>query len=348
MNLSIVDLATIKPGETATDALAQSLDTACLAEALGFHRIWFAEHHMAPAQASHHPELLIAAAGMRTKHIRLGSGAVLMNHYSPFKVAEMFKQLDAMYPGRIDLGMGRATAGPAIDLALRRDRKSQPVDDHSMQVSEVLAWLHNAFPADHPFANKPLIPTVATIPESWLLGSSPSGAHLAAQLGIGYTFAGFINPQAAASALRTYRDNFVTTPFGFGAPRAMLGVNVTVGETAEHAQRLVLSAKGFYQRLGRLGAAAFVPTIEEAERELGDTERTEPTCITGTRWPRFIAGSPEEVKAMLDEMIEQSGADEVIVQNLIADPQDRNRSHELIAKAFTLTAVRDESYASTG
>ncbi|MHA6731587.1 MsnO8 family LLM class oxidoreductase [Devosia sp. A369] len=337
MKLSIVDLATIKPGETATDALRQALDTVRLAEALGFHRIWFAEHHMAPAQASHHPELLIAAAGTQTRHIRLGSGAVLMNHYSPFKVAEMFKQLDAMFPDRIDLGMGRATAGPAIDLALRRDRKSQPVDDHSMQVSEVLAWLHNAFPAGHPFANKPLIPTVSTIPESWLLGSSPGGSRLAAQLGIGYTFAGFINPQAAASSLRTYRDNFVATPFGAGAPRAMLGVNVSVGETDEDGQRLALSAKGFYQRLSRLGAAAYVPTIEEADRELGDAERAEPTRIVGGRWPRFIAGGPEEVKATLDEMIDQSGADEVIVQDLIANPEDRARSHERIAKAFGLT-----------
>ncbi len=338
MKLSIVDLATIKPGQTATDALAQSLETARLAEAIGFHRIWFAEHHLAPAQASHHPELLIAAAGTQTRHIRLGSGAVLMNHYSPFKVAEMFKQLDAMYPDRVDLGMGRATAGPTIDLALRRDRKSQPVDDHSMQVSEALAWLHNAFPADHPFANKPLIPSVPTVPEAWLLGSSPGGAHLAARLGIGYTFAGFINPQAAASALRTYRENFVSTPFGTGEPRAMLGINVTVGETDEEGQRLALSAKGFYQRLGRQGVAAFVPTIEEADDELGDAERAEPTRIVGGQWPRFIAGGPQEVKATLDEMIEQSGADEVIVQNLIVDPEDRGRSHARIAHMFGLTA----------
>lgn len=337
MKLSIVDLASIQQGESATDALDQAMETACLAEALGFHRVWFAEHHMAATQASHHPELLIAAAGVRTRQIRLGSGAVLMNHYSPFKVAEMFKQLDAMSPGRIDLGMGRATSGPAIDLALRRDRKSVPVDDHAMQVSEVLAWLHNAFPANHPFANKPLIPTVPTVPESWLLGSSPGGAHLAAQLGIGYTFAGFINPQAAASALRTYRENFAATPFGFSIPRAMLGVNVTVGETTEHAQRLVLSAKGYYQRLGQLGGAAYIPTVEEADRELGDAERAEPTRITGKRWPRFIAGSPEEVRATLDEMIEQSGADEVIVQNLIVNPEDRARSHERIARAFGLT-----------
>jgi len=336
VKLSIVDLATIKPGETASDALTQSLETARLADALGFHRIWFAEHHMAPAQASHHPELLIAAAGTQTQHVRLGSGAVLMNHYSPFKVAEMFKQLDAMFPDRIDLGMGRATAGPAIDLALRRDRSSQPVDDHSMQVSEVLAWLHNAFPAEHPFANKPLIPSVPTGPESWLLGSSPGGAHLAAHLGIGYSFAGFINPQAAASALRTYRDNFVATPFGAGKPQAMLGINVTMGETEEEGQRLALSVKGYYAQLARGNYTTFVPTIDEAERDLGAAERAEPTRIEGARWPRFVAGGPEGVKATIEQMVEQSGADEVIVQNMIADPADRARSHRLIAKTFGL------------
>ena len=336
MKLSIVDLATIKPGETASDALAQSLDTARRADALGYHRIWFAEHHMAPAQASHHPELLIAAAGTQTRRIRLGSGAVLMNHYSPFKVAEMFKQLDAMFPGRIDLGMGRAAAGPIIDMALRRDRNTQPVDDHAAQVSETVAWLHQAFPTGHPFAGQPLIPTVATLPESWLLGSSRSSAQLAARIGIGYTFAGFINPQAAAFALRSYREQFVATPFGDGAPRAMLGVNVCVGEDAEHGRRLALSVKGYYQRLGRVGAAAFVPTMEEAEQELDEAERTEPTHITGQRWPRFIAGSAAEVRQTLEQMIEQSGADEIIVQDMIADPEDRHRSHERLAKAFDL------------
>lgn len=337
MKLSIVDLATIKPGETATDALAQSIETAQLADALGFHRIWFAEHHVAPAQASHHPELLIAAAGAVTRQIRLGSGAVLMNHYSAFKVAEMFKQLDAMFPDRIDLGMGRATAGPVLDLALRRDRKSQPVNDHAMQVSEVLAWLHNTFPANHPFADKPLIRSVPTVPETWLLGSSPGGAHLAARLGIGYTFAGFINPAAATLALRTYREQFLAARLAEGEPRAMLGVNVSVGETDEEGQRLALSVKGYYARLSRGDYTAFVPTVEEADRELNDADRAEPTDIVGARWPRFVAGGPEKVKATIEEMVAQSGADEVIIQNMIADPGDRARSHKLFARSFGLT-----------
>src|SRR5690606_7578599 len=119
--LSIVDLGTVAPGTSESDGLADALATASHAEAVGFHRIWFAEHHLSRSGASHHPELLIAAAAMQTSSIRLGSGAVLMNHYSPFKVAEMFKQLEAMAPGRIDLGMGRATAGPVIDMALQRN-----------------------------------------------------------------------------------------------------------------------------------------------------------------------------------------------------------------------------------
>lgn len=130
MKLSIVDLGTVAPGSTESRALADSLETARHAEAAGFHRIWFAEHHLSRSGASHHPELLIAAAATQTSRIRLGSGAVLLNHYSPFKVAEMFSQLEAMAPGRIDLGMGRATAGPVIDLALQQNREQPAQVSH--------------------------------------------------------------------------------------------------------------------------------------------------------------------------------------------------------------------------
>lgn len=249
----------------------------------------------------------------------------------------MFKQLDAMFPDRIDLGMGRATGGPVVDMALRRDRKSRPVDDHAQQVAEAVAWLHNAFPADHPFAEYPLVPTVKTAPQSWLLGSSPNGGTLAAELGIGYTFAGFINPMSAASALRQYRANFKPTEFGPGKPQAMLGVNVTVGETSEHGRRLALSPKGYYARFAYSNPlTTYVPTPEEAEREMTSAQIEEPTTIVGNRWPKFVAGSPEEVKATLEQMVEESGADELILQNMIPDPEDRARSHELIAKAFGL------------
>jgi len=340
MKLSIVELGTVAPGTTEKEALADALDTTRHAEAAGFHRVWFAEHHLSRSGASHHPELLIAAAATETSQIRLGSGAVLMNHYSPFKVAEMFKQLEAMFPGRIDLGMGRATAGPVIDLALQRDRESRLHADHQQQVLETLAWLYEAFPDGHAFARHPLMPTVPEVPQTWLLGSSPSGANLAAGLGIGYTFAGFINPAGAAGALRHYREQFRPQGFGLEEPRAVLAVNVTVGDTAADGRRLVGSAQAFYSLLRSRGMDVTVPSADEAARILSDAEREQPTSIVDGRWPQFVAGGPAEVRATLERMLEESGADELMIQNLIADPADRRRSHELLAEMFGLTPRR--------
>ncbi|WP_127480698.1 MsnO8 family LLM class oxidoreductase [Nocardioides pantholopis] len=341
MRLSVVDLGTVAPGSTETEALADSLAVTRHAEAAGFHRVWFAEHHASRSGASHHPELLIAAAATQTSRIRLGSGAVLMNHYSPFKVAEMFQQLEAMAPGRIDLGMGRATSGPVLDLALQPDRRQPSRPDHQQQVLETVSWLYGAFPEDHPFAAHPLVRTTPGVPQTWLLGSSPSGSNLAAGLGIGYTFAGFINPAGAAAALRHYRETFRPQGFGLEAPRAILAVNVTVGETRAEGERLAGSAKGFYARLGRAGGAATIPSAQEAARELTPAQAAEPTTIEAGRWPRFVAGGPDDVRATLERMVAESGADEVMVQNLIADPDDRIRSHELLARAFGLTPEAD-------
>jgi len=342
VKLSIVELGTVAPGTTEKDALADALENTRRAERLGYHRVWFAEHHLSRSGASHHPELLIAAASAVTSRIRLGSGAVLMNHYSPFMVAEKYKQLEAMAPGRIDLGMGRATAGPVLDTALQQNRRSPAQADHPQQILETLAWLHETFPDDHPFTGHPLMTTVPEVPQTWLLGSSPSGSTLAAGLGIGYTFAGFINPAGAAPALRNYRETFAPQGFGLDTPRAMLAVNVTVGETDADGLRLANSPKGFYARLGRAGRKAgsvMVPGPDEAAREMTRAEQDEPVGITDGRWPRFVAGGPDTVRATLERMLDESGADELMIQDLIADPADRRRSRELLAEAFGLKTV---------
>ncbi|WP_461171099.1 MsnO8 family LLM class oxidoreductase [Arthrobacter sp. Z1-15] len=340
MKLSIVDLGTVAPGSTEKDALADTLETVRHAEQRGFHRIWFTEHHLSRSGASHYPELLIAAAAMLTSEIRLGSGAVLMNHYSPFKVAETFKQLEAMAPGRIDLGMGRATAGPVLDLALQQNRQNPAQTDHQQQVLETLSWLYEAFPGEHPFANHPLMATVPEVPQTWLLGSSPNGSNLAAGLGIGYTFAGFINPMSAATALRQYRESFQPQGFGLDSPRAILAVNVAVGDTTADGLHLANSPKGYYSRLSRAGRAAgsvVVPSPDEAAREMSQAEKDQPTTIVDGRWPRFVAGGPDDVRATLEQMVAESGADEVMIQNLIADPAARRHSHGLLAQIFGLT-----------
>lgn len=336
MKVSIVDLGTVRPGETEADGLADAVETAKHADAAGFHRVWFAEHHLASSNASHHPELLIAAAGAVTRGIRVGSGSVLLNHYSPFKVAEMFQQLEAMYPGRVDLGMGRATSGRAIDLALQPDRASEPSDDHRERVSEVLDWLYERFPDGHPFAGHPLMPSVPHVPQTWLLGSGVHGPALAGELGLGYAFAGFIHPMMATDALQAYRRAFRPRGLDADRPRAMLAMHVAVGEDDADGERLVLSAKGFYARLMRRVPGASIPTPEEALRELAPAQRDEPTTIVGDRWPRFVAGGPERVRATLQRMLEESGADELMCQNLIAAPEDRRASHARIAAAFGL------------
>ena len=340
MKLSIVDLGTVAPGTTEKDALRDSLQNTQHAEEWGFHRVWFAEHHLSRSGASHHPELLIAAAAMVTSRIRLGSGSVLMNHYSPFKVAEMFQQLEALAPGRVDLGMGRATAGPVLDLALQQNRQHQMHADHQQQVLETLAWLYETFPEDHPFFGHPLMPSVPEKPQTWLLGSSPNGSNLAAGIGIGYTFAGFINPAGAAPALQHYRRQFQPQGYGLETPRSILAVNVTVGETREEGLHLANSPKGFYARLGRAGREAgsvTVPTADEGAAEMTDAQKDEPTSIVDGRWPRFVAGGPDDVRATLEQMLEESAADELMIQDLIADPDARRRSHELLAQAFDLT-----------
>ena len=343
MKLSIVDLGTVAPGSTESEALADSLETARHAEAAGFHRIWFAEHHLSRSGASHHPELLIAAAATQTSRIRLGSGAVLMNHYSPFKVAEMFSQLEAMAPGRIDLGMGRATAGPVLDLALQQNREQPAQVSHQQQVMEVLDWLYETFPDGHPFGGHPLGGARAAdagVPQTWMLGSGSGSSALAGQLGVGYTIAGFINPAGAATALQTYRTMFRPQGRGLQEPRAILAVNVAVGESREEGERLADSPKGFYSRLRRAGRAAgqvTVPSPTEAAAEMTAEERAEPTRIVDGRWPRFVAGGPDEVRATLEQMVVESGADEVMVQDLIADPESRRRSHALLAEAVGLS-----------
>jgi luciferase family oxidoreductase group 1 len=251
MRLSIVDIASVSPDETQVAALDHTIELAKLADGLGYARYWVAEHHAARSQASYAPEVIIPAVAAATSRIRVGSGAVLMNHYSPFKVAETFRQLHALFPGRIDLGIGRATAGQVLDYALQRDRReiaqTGAASDYGEQVTEVLAWLERGFPADHPFAaHYPLMPDVSAGPPVWLLGSSPGSAAAAGQLGLPYTFAAFINPGQAVAALETYRKNFVPAdgPDALQQPHAMLAVNAVSGDTDETAVYHAMTVHG--------------------------------------------------------------------------------------------------------
>ncbi len=196
MRLSVLDQSPISAGATGPDALANTLDLARLADRLGYHRYWVAEHHGGPMLAGPAPEVLIGPIAAATERIRVGSGGVMLPHYSPLKVAEAFSLLAGLFPGRIDLGLGRAAGtDPMTTYALQRDRRQAAPDDFPDQLAELIAYLDDALPADHPFARLARsLPGRPEVPEPWLLGSSPQSGIWAAQRGLPYAFADFINP----------------------------------------------------------------------------------------------------------------------------------------------------------
>ena len=343
LRLSMVDLSPVPRGGSAIDAYADSVELAQRAEALGFDRFWVAEHH--GKVAGNCPEVLIARIAALTERIRLGSGVVLLNHYSPFKVAEVFAALEAMSPGRIDLGLGRANSRPEVDFALQRDRSTiQHFDDHHEQVTEVLAWLEGAFPDDHPFARVSMFRGSDGGPQPWVLGSSPHSAVIAGQLGLRYCFAGFIHPAGAADAGATYRKYFRPSPFSRGVqePYLALGMNISCGETDLDGDRLRSTVELFYRRL-RSGKhrGGPLPTPEEAVVELGAIPP--PSDVRPGSWPQHISGGPRRVREMLEIMAADVGAREIVCQDMIAERADRLRSYELLAEVFELT--QSESFA---
>lgn len=333
----MVDLSPVPPGGGPTEAFADSVEMAQRAERLGYSRFWVAEHHgRSEGAAGSNPEVLIARIAALTERIRVGSGTVLLNHYSPFKVAEVFSVLHAMSPGRIDLGLGRANGRPVVDFALQRDRSQiQHLDDYPEQVAEVVAWLDNAFPEDHPFAAVRLHANAEGAPEPWVLGSSPDSAVLAGRLGLRYCFAGFINPGAATTASAMYHEHFrpAQSPSGVQEPHLALGMNVSCGETDAEGDRLRATVELFYQRL-RAGVRKRgpLPTPDEAVSELGGVPR--PSDVRPGAWPQHISGGPERVAEMLQIMADDVGAKEIILQDLIARREDRVRSYELLAGAL--------------
>ncbi|WP_049902728.1 LLM class flavin-dependent oxidoreductase [Halococcus agarilyticus] len=341
MDLSIVDLAPIPEDGTATEAFENTVERAQHAEQLGYSRFWVAEHHdFTDRLASTTPEVLIPHVAAKTDEIRVGSGTVLLNHYSPYKVAESFGVLDALAPDRIDLGLGRATGNPVSDRALQEDRSQQRrSDDHAEKIDEVAAHLHDGFDDDHPFDDLNIARSRDSVPEMWVLGSSPSSAAIAGELGLKYCFASFIRPGPAVQAFETYRDRFEPSQYGAGPaePTGALAANVTCAETDEEAARRRATAEASRRRLQR-GELDKPPirSAEEAIEELGGVPEPTPMPIEPGEWPRQISGSPSTIRKLLNEMTAQVGVDEVVIQNQIADPDNVLESHELLADAFDL------------
>jgi luciferase family oxidoreductase group 1 len=331
--LSVLDQSPISEGSTGAQALHNSLDLARLADRLGYHRYWIAEHHGGPMLASASPEALIGPIAAATEGIRVGSGGVMLPHYSPLKVAETFTMLAALFPERIDLGLGRASGtDPLTTFALQRDRRQAAPDDFPDQLAELLALLEDAIPADHPFARlASALPGRPAVPAVWLLGSSPQSAIWAAGLGLPYAFADFINPGGAAIA-DDYRRRFDPAAGRLQAPRTAVAAWVLCAEDDEQAQHLASSSRMTLTKL-RQGELIPVPPPEKAIEFLRERGRPLSGDLPGRRG---IIGSPETVRAGIETLAGEYGAEEVIVVTITHDHGARRRSYELLADAMAL------------
>jgi len=331
LRLSVLDQAPVSEGSTGANALKHSVDLARLAEQLGYARYWVAEHHGTPMLACASPEVLISAISSATSRIRVGSGGVMLPHYSPLKVAETFSMLSGLYGERIDLAIGRAPGSdPLTAFALQRDRRTAAPDDFPEQLAELLAYVHDRLPVTHRFARLAKLPGGTVRPDVWLLGSSPQSGIWAAELGLPYAFADFINPGGVDIA-RRYRQDF-TPSQTHPEPRVIAAIWALCAETDEQAQRLAASSRMAFT-LFLQGRLIPVPPVETAIRFI-EQHPAEVEALGHRR--RWLVGSPATVRPGIEELAREYGAEEVMIVTITYDHAARRRSYELLAEAFGL------------
>ena len=329
--LSVLDLSPVPTGSAPSRALHETLALARSAEAAGYHRYWLAEHHNIPSVVSSSPEVMIAAVAAVTSTIRVGSGGIMLPNHSPLKVAETFRVLAGLHPGRIDLGIGRA---PGTDqrtaLALRRSRQALTADDFPDQYAELRAYAEG-FPEGHPFAPISAQPDDVPLPPVWILGSSAYGGQAAAALGTGFAYAGHFGSLDPAGVISAYRDGFQPSPEQ-SQPHAILALAAIVAETEERAHQLGLANELSILQL-RSGRPGPLPSPEEAiAYPWSEAERA-----AVAEWANLVSvGTPEQVAADLDRRARAAGADELIITTSIHDPAERRHSYDLLASAWGL------------
>jgi len=328
--LSVLDQSPIAPGATPRDAIEATIALARRCEALGYQRYWLAEHHASNNLADASPEILLARLTAETSRIRLGTGGIMLPHYSSFKIAETFRMLEALAPGRIDLGVGRAPGGTRLASAALETRNPALFPQ---QVCDTIAFLERALEPEHPLASLWASPAGEGIPEVWVLGSSDYGALLAAQLGLPYSYAHFIGGDYP-EITRAYRDHFQPSHL-CAEPHVMVTLAAIVAPTDEEAERIALPA--LLSRLRRLrGIQAPFPTVAEAEAYPWTAQERDEVARTR----RVVSGAPATVRTRLEALAHEYGADEVMVLTIAPDYALRQRSYELLAEVFATTMAR--------
>ena len=346
MKLSILDQSPIISGHSAAQAIEETLKLARRADELGYHRYWLAEHHAIAALADPCPEILLARLGAETRRIRVGTGGVLLPYYSAFKVAEVFRMLEALYPGRIDLGIGRAPGGDQRTARAVGGGRFPDAEQFPQQVWELLGHLDGTLPDDHPNRRVRVQPEGRTAPEVWLLGSSDYSGLLAAQLGVRFSFAHFINAQGGDVVMRAYKERFQARDVSAALsdadtlgpspreaePHTALCCFVVCAASDDEAERLarVVDLRRLHMALNQ---DLPVPTLAEAEKRSFSKEELQ--YIRGQR-ARAVIGSPESCKEKLRQLAATYSADELMVLTITGDYATRLESYELLAKTFNL------------
>lgn len=321
--LSVLDLVPVRAGSAATEAFAESVELAQTAERLGYVRYWFAEHHGMAGIASSVPEILIEHIASATQRIRVGSGGIMLPNHAPLRVAESFHTLEALHPGRIDLGIGRA---PGTDPATSRALRPFDSDQFPEQVREMMALSAGSFAADHPFASVQVVPSGVSLPPIWVLASSGATAAFAGGLGLGYGFARHFSPTPPGPAVRAYREAFRPSA-RFPQPHVILGVSIICAPTEAEAEYMASSTDLAWVRLHRREFKP-LPSPEEASQYVySPMERV----VVDMNRARHFIGTPSKVASLIRNLVTDTGADEVMVTSMVYGQAERLRGYELLA-----------------
>jgi len=329
--LSVLDQSPIRAGATPADAVAETIELAKRADRLGYHRYWVAEHHSSDGLAGSVPEIMITRLANETRHLRVGSGGVMLPHYAPLKVAETFRMLETMYPGRIDLGIGRAPGSDQRTAqALAYVRGPIPIEYFPRQVQDLMDWMDGALEDDHPYRDVTAQPAGPSSPPVWLLGSSDQGAQVGAHFGTAFSFAHFIT-EGGEPIVEMYKRRFQPSKT-LAEPLANIGVFVICAETEEEAKYHAAARDLWRVRLDQ-GHITPIPTPEEAMAyEYTEAERQR----AAFHRRRNIVGTPEQVREKLDALLARYGVDEAMVVTITHDHAARLRSYELLAEVYDL------------
>jgi luciferase family oxidoreductase group 1 len=335
LQLSVLDQSPVREGGTASDALQETIALAVATEALGYRRFWVAEHHNLGNFAGTSPEILIGQIAARTRSIRVGSGGVMLTHYSSLKVAENFRLLQALYPGRIDLGIGRAPGSDSLTAAaLAYPGTARDVRHFPQQVADVMAYLSDSVDHSHPFSGVHAGPgQPAGTPDVWLLGSYVESAHLAAKMGLPFSYAHFFGNGAENGPLivESYRRHFQPST-SLAEPLVNVGVHVLCAETEEEALQLATS-RNLMKLRSALGVRSGVPSVEEA---LAYPYRPEESAYLDQVKQAYVDGNPQQVKVKLEELAERYQTTDLTIVTICHGFAERVRSYELLAEACEL------------